>query len=60
MHISGHKLPDECYGIGAEALVAVWLALEKSQREAGQIKDAGHTAIMRRQMQEALNLVKKP
>jgi hypothetical protein len=53
MNISGYNVPEPCYGIGAKKLVAMWIA----QRAAGMLRAADQTKIMRRELQEAANVV---
>lgn len=57
MDISGYNMPEPCYGIGAEELVRRWIDLERAQLAAGMTDAARNTKMMRRQLQEATNLV---
>ncbi len=60
MDMTGFNLPEPCYGIGIEKLCELWIELEQAQLAAGMIKAARSTKIMRRQLQEAANLVVDP
>lgn len=60
MHISGYDQPEPCYGIGVPALVQRWIDLEIAQRAAGMHEAARNTRLMRRQLQEAADLVADP
>lgn len=51
--------PKPCYGIGAEALIDMWIERERLLRkEDWRIRDSLYTC--RREAQEALGLVHKP
>lgn len=60
MDISGVNMPEPCYGIGVAELVNRWIDLERAQIAAGLHRAATTTKMMRRQLQEAANLVEPP
>jgi hypothetical protein len=60
MDISGYNLPEPCFGIGADELVSRWIDRERAQHAAGLGAAARMTRNMRREMQEALDLVADP
>jgi hypothetical protein len=60
MDMTGHNLPEPCYGIGANALISRWIDRESAQIAAGMTDAARQTKMMRREMQEALDLVADP
>lgn len=60
MDITGHNMPEPCYGIGVEELVRRWIGLERAQIAAGMHDAARATKMMRRQLQEAAGLVVDP
>lgn len=60
MDISGYNMPEPCYGIGVEELCRRWIDLERAQIAAGMHDAARATKMMRRQLQEAADLVVDP
>lgn len=60
MNMSGYNVPEPCYGIGVEELVRRWIDLERAQDAAGMHDAARATKLMRRQLQEAADLVADP
>jgi len=60
MNISGITEPSPSYGIGPEALVEIWIARERQLRDRGEYATARIVHLMRRELQEAVNLVVDP
>ena len=60
MDISGINIPEPCYGLGCEALAQRWVERESAQIAAGMSAAAQQTKMMRRELQEAANLVVSP
>lgn len=60
MTITGWNQGDPQYGIGAEALARLWIDRERAMRAAGMLAAANQLRLLRREMQEALNLVAPP
>jgi hypothetical protein len=60
MDISGYNIPEPCFGIGASELVFRWIDRERAQHAAGLGAAARMTRNMRREMQEAIDLVADP
>lgn len=60
MNMSGYNVPEPCFGIGVEELVNRWIDLERAQEAAGMSVAARATKMMRRQLQEAADLVADP
>lgn len=60
MNMSGYNVPEPCFGIGVEELVDRWIDLERAQEAAGMYAAARATKMMRRQLQEAADLVADP
>ncbi len=58
--ISGINLPEPCFGLGVPALVDRWIDREIALREAGMNAAALQTKMMRRELQEAADLVVDP
>jgi hypothetical protein len=57
MNISDITEPTPTYGIGAEQLVDIWIARERRLRERGDCDTAAAVHLMRRELQEAVDLV---
>jgi len=60
MDISGVNLPEPCFGIGIEELVRRWIDRESAEQAAGMLRASKQTKMMRRELQEAANLVIDP
>lgn len=58
--ISGHNTPEPCYGIGAEELARREIDREIAMRSAGMVIPADQLKGLRRELQEACNLVVDP
>lgn len=60
MNISGYNVPEPGYGIGAEELTRRWIDREIAMRAAGMTAAANQLKMLRREVQEACNLVGDP
>jgi hypothetical protein len=60
MNISGFNVPEPCYGIGLRELTQRWIDRERAQLAAGMTAAARQTKMMRRELQEAADLVANP
>jgi hypothetical protein len=60
VNISDITEPSPSYGIGIEALVEIWIAREQRLLSKGDTMIAGIVHMMRREIQEACDLVVDP